>query len=90
MDTTFNYTDFRDCFLTILEGLVNHNGLNIADEGHYRAMMSNVTDMALTGEKALAKFRSGDVRATLRALPPAGEIFADPDLAATIEQDGGL
>jgi hypothetical protein len=53
----FSYGDYRDAFLTILEGAVNHNGLNIADEGHFRALMDNVGLMAFSAERQLAKVR---------------------------------
>lgn len=57
MDTTFNQQDYRDAFLAILQGLITHNGLNMASEAHFRTTVSNVTGLAIEAEKAMAQYR---------------------------------
>jgi hypothetical protein len=57
MDTTFNTQDYRDSFLAILQGLITHNGLNMASEAHFRTTVSNVHGLAIEAEKALARLR---------------------------------
>lgn len=57
MDTAFNYRDYRDCFLAILEGMMAKNGLNMASEDHFRTLSVNVDELAVAAERKLAQRR---------------------------------
>lgn len=54
----YDYKDYRDAFLAILQGMLQHNGLNMADEGHYRAVISNASGMATVAAAHLRGLRS--------------------------------
>ena len=49
----YSFQDYRDAFLAALQGLIQHNGLNMASEGHFTATVSNVDGLAVAAAKAL-------------------------------------
>jgi len=49
----YSFQDYRDAFLAALQGLIQHNGLNMASEGHFTATVSNVDGLAVAAARAL-------------------------------------
>jgi hypothetical protein len=78
MDSNFNYQDYRDCFLAIMQGLITHNGLNMASEGHFAATVTNVDGLAIAAVRALASRKPAT---KIKALSTGEDIFS---------KDGGL
>lgn len=75
---TIHNDDVREAFLVILGAMVQRNGLNMAEEGAYRATCTNAEGLAKVAAQVLAKY------------PPSPIDFAGPALAQSLEQDGGL
>jgi hypothetical protein len=59
-DLEFSYPDFRDLFLATLQGMLQHNGLSMASEEHFKALCTNATGLALRAERTLAAYRTLD------------------------------
>jgi len=70
----FSNDDFHKAFLVLLGGAVTHRGVNMADEGAYRATCDNIEGLAKAAARVMAKYPTGASRA----------------LKASTTKDGGL
>jgi hypothetical protein len=64
----FDYNDYREAFRAILQGLLTRNGLNAASEAHFRTLISNVDELAVVAEQAMAKRRPQAGKLTSKAI----------------------
>lgn len=57
MEQDYDPEDALRAFLVILQGMVQKNGLMMADEGHYKSMTENAAGLAVSAAKTMARWR---------------------------------